>query len=204
MATRTAKAPAAPKAAKTAKAVAKGAAVADAKRARYAELGKLLSSLPCPQALLAVQAGDATDIAAVTAMWVSYDPVIIAVYLRPGMRTHELVNQSRQFTINVVDEAQNAKALLAGSIKGDDPTKLDKLALRLEPAESVGSPRVVGAAASYECRVLKVAACGDHDLFLGLVTGWNVRKGGKPVVRYGGRSHSVGAELEGPLVKYPH
>lgn len=194
MATKTAKAPTPPKSTPN-----------DAlRRARNAELGRLLSSLPCPQALLCVRAGEATDIAAVTAMWVSYDPVIIAVYLHPGMRTHQLVNQGRHFTINVVDEAQNAKALLAGSIKGDDPDKLEKLALRLEPSESVASPRVAGSAASYECRVLKVAACGDHDLFLGLVTGWSVRKGGKPVVRFGGQSHSVGAALEGPAVKYPH
>lgn len=176
----------------------------EARRARNAELGRLLSSLPCPQALLCVRAGEDTDVAAVTAMWVSYDPVIVAVYLHPAMRTHKLVNQGRHFTINVVDEAQNAKALLAGSIKGNDPTKLDKLALKFEPSESIGSPRVAGAAASYECRVLKVAACGDHDLFLGLVTGWSVRKGGKPVVRYGGRSHAIGTALEGPAVKYPH
>lgn len=197
MATRTAKAvPAAGQGAKRAK--------DEGKRARNAELGRLLSSLPCPQALLCVRSGDVTDVAAVTAMWVSYDPVIVAVYLHPGMRTHKLVNQGRHFTINVVDEAQNAKALLAGSIKGDDPDKLEKLALRLEPSESVASPRVAGSAANYECRVLKVAACGDHDLFLGLVTGWNVRKGGKPVVRWGGASRAVGAALEGPVVKYPH
>ncbi|MCC7100462.1 MAG: flavin reductase family protein [Rubrivivax sp.] len=176
----------------------------DARRARNAELGRLLSSLPCPQALLCVQTGEETDVAAVTAMWVSYDPVIVAVYLHPGMRTHLLVNQGRHFTINVVDEALNAKALLAGSIKGKDPGKLEKLALKFEPSESIGSPRVAGAAASYECRVLKVAACGDHDLFLGLVTGWSVRKGGKPVVRYGGKSHAIGTALEGPAVKYPH
>ena len=88
--------------------------------------------------------------------------------------------------------------------KGDDPKKLEKLALQFEASESIDSPRVAGAAASYECRVLKVAACGDHDLFLGLVTGHGVRDGGKPVVRWGGRSHAIGAALEGPAVKYPH
>lgn len=200
MATRSPKTPKADKPAKAGAASAKDAA----RRARLAELGRLLSSLPCPQALLCVQAGEDTDVAAVTAMWVSYDPVIVAVYLHPAMRTHQLVNRGRHFTINVVDEAQNAKALLAGSIKGNDPAKLDKLALKFEPSESIGSPRVAGAAASYECRVLKVAACGDHDLFLGLVTGWSVRKGGKPVVRYGGKSHAIGTALEGPAVKYPH
>ncbi|MBE7417920.1 MAG: flavin reductase family protein [Ideonella sp.] len=173
-------------------------------RTRFAELSKLLSSLPCPETLLCVRAGEVTDVAAVTTMWVSYDPVIVAVYLRPGIRTHKLVNEGRQFTLNVVDEAQNPQALLAGSLKGDDPDKLKKLALQFEPAASIDSPRVSGAAASYECRVLKVAACGDHDLFLGLVTGWNVRDGGKPVVRWGGHSHAIGATLEAPAVKYPH
>jgi flavin reductase (DIM6/NTAB) family NADH-FMN oxidoreductase RutF len=137
-------------------------------------------------------------------MWVSFDPVIVAVYLRPGTRTHKLVNEGRQFTLNVVDEAQNKQALLAGSLKGDDPDKLRKLALEFTPSESIDSPRVGGSAASYECRVLKVAACGDHDLFLGLVTGWSVRADGKPVVRWQGRSCAVGAALEGPAVKYPH
>lgn len=175
-----------------------------AKTSRHAELGKLLSSLPCPEALLCARVGETTDVAAVTAMWVSYDPVIVAVYLRPGIRTHRLVNEGRQFTLNVVDEAQNPQALLAGSLKGDDPDKLKKLALQFVPSQSIDSPRIDGVAASYECRVLKVAACGDHDLFLGLVTGWSVRADGKPVVRWQGRSCAIGAALEGPAVKYPH
>ena len=66
------------------------------------------------------------------------------------------------------------------------------------------SPRIAGAAASYDCRVLKVAACGDHDLFLGLVREWSVREGGRPVVRFGGASHRIGDALPGPAVRYPH
>jgi flavin reductase (DIM6/NTAB) family NADH-FMN oxidoreductase RutF len=176
-----------------------------ASRARRSELAQLLSSLPCPAALICARsAGGDLDVAAVTTMWVSYDPVIVAVYLSPGSRTHRLVNEGRQFTLNVVDEAQNRQALLAGSIKGDDPDKLRKLGLQFNPSTSIDTPRIEGAAASYECRVLKVAACGDHDLFLGLVTGWTAHAGAKPVVRYQGRSCAIGAALEGPDVTYPH
>ena len=166
-------------------------------------LGRLLASLPCPQGLLCVHSGGATDLVAATAMWVSYDPVIVAVYLKPGSTAHRLVNEGRQFTFNVADEAQNEAALKAGSIKGADARKLAKVGLTLVPG-SVASPRVEGAAASYDCRVLKVAACGDHDLFLGLVTDWTVRDGGRPVMRFGGASRGVGKALPGPAVRYPH
>jgi flavin reductase (DIM6/NTAB) family NADH-FMN oxidoreductase RutF len=166
-------------------------------------LARLLGSLPCPEGLLAVRAGDTTDIVAATAMWVSYVPVIIAVYLRPGSTAHRLVNEGRHFTFNVADEAQNEAALKAGSIKGADAAKLAKVGLTLATG-SVPSPRVEGAAASYDCRVLKVAACGDHDLFLGLVTDWTVRDGGRPVIRSGGLSCAVGRALPGPAVRYPH
>ena len=166
-------------------------------------LARLLGSLPCPQGLLAVRAGDATDVVAATAMWVSYDPVIVAVYLKPGSTAHRLVNEARHFTFNVSDEAQNEAALKAGSIRGGDARKLTKVGLALQTG-SVPSPRVAGSAASYDCRVLKVAACGDHDLFLGLVRDWRVRDDGRPVVRFGGASHGVGAALRGPRVSYPH
>ena len=166
-------------------------------------LAPLLGSLPCPAGLLCVKAGDAADIATATAMWVSYDPVILAVYLRPGSTAHRLVNESRSFSFNVADESQNDAALKAGSIKGVDEKKLAKVGLALVPG-TTASPRVDGAAASYDCRVLKVAACGDHDLFLGLVTAWSVREGGKPVVRFGGRSCAIGQPLGGPEVSYPH
>ncbi|MCU0804976.1 MAG: flavin reductase family protein [Burkholderiales bacterium] len=166
-------------------------------------LAELLGSLPCPTGLLCARAGSATDVVAATAMWVSYDPVIVAVYLKPGSTAHRLVNEGRHFTFNVADEAQNAAALKAGSIKGGDAGKLAKVGVTLVPG-SVPSPRVAGAAASYDCRVLKVAACGDHDLFLGLVTDWTVRAGGKPVVRFGGASCGVGKALPGPSVSYPH
>jgi flavin reductase (DIM6/NTAB) family NADH-FMN oxidoreductase RutF len=168
-----------------------------------AALARLLGSLPCPQGLLAVSAGGASDVVAATSMWVSYDPVILAVYLKPGTSAHRLVNEARHFTFNVAAEAQNEATLKAGSIRGSDTRKLEQLGLVLVPGR-VPSPRVDGAAASYDCRVLKVAACGDHDLFLGLVTDWAVRDGVRPVVRYGGESCSVGAPLAGPEVRYPH
>jgi flavin reductase (DIM6/NTAB) family NADH-FMN oxidoreductase RutF len=166
-------------------------------------LATLLGSLPCPEGLLCVKAGESTDIATATAMWVSYDPVILAVYLKPGSTAHRLVNEGRSFSFNVADESQNKAALKAGSIKGADEKKLAKVGLALVPG-TTASPRVDGAAASYDCRVLKVAACGDHDLFLGLVTAWTVREGGKPVVRFGGDSCAIGKALGGPKVGYPH
>lgn len=168
------------------------------------ELAKLLSSLPCPEVLLCVKAGSATDVVAVTTMWVSYDPVIAAVYLKPGSAAHRLVNEGRNFTLNVVDEAQNRQALLAGSLRGDEPDKLAQLGLAFAPSATVPSPRVEGVSASYECRVLKVAACGTHDLFLGLVTDSWIADGGKPVIRYRGESRGLGPVLPGQDVKYPH
>ena len=171
---------------------------------RPEELTKLLSSLPCPEVLLCVKAGDATDVVAVTTMWVSYDPVIAAVYLKPGSVAHRLVNEGRNFTLNVVDENQNRAALAAGSVKGDAPGKLEQLGLSFAASNTVPSPRVQGVSASYECRVLKVAACGTHDLFLGLVTDSWVAETGKPVVRYRGESRGLGVVLPGQDVKYPH
>ncbi len=164
----------------------------------------LLSSLPCPEVFLAVRAGDATDVVAVTTMWVSYDPVIAVVYLKPGSTAHRLVNEGRNFTLNVVDAAQDRQAILAGTIPGNDPDKLRKLGLDLVPADSIDSPRVGNAAASYECRVLKVAACGTHDLFLGLVTGWWTRDGAKPVIRYRGESWPLETPLPDSHAPYPH
>lgn len=171
---------------------------------RSKELAKLLSSLPCPEVLLCVKAGDSQDVAAVTTMWVSYDPVIAAVYLSPGSTVHRLVNEGRNFTLNVVDEPQNPQALLAGTLHGNDPGKLAKLGLTFTPGKTVPSPRVKGVSASYECRVLKVAACGTHDLFLGLVTDSWVADAGKPVIRYRGESRGLGAALPGQGVSYPH
>lgn len=168
------------------------------------ELAELLSSLPCPEVLLCVKAGEATDVVAVTTMWVSYDPVITAVYLKPGTVAHRLVNEGRNFTLNVVDESQDRQALRAGSLSGDDPKKMKKLELDLVPSKSIESPRVQGVSASYECRVLKVAACGTHDLFLGLVTGWSATGEGNPVIRYRGKSWGLGKALKGSKVSYPH
>lgn len=168
------------------------------------DLSRLLSSLPCPEVLLCVQAGDAKDVVAVTTMWVSYDPVIAAVYLKPGSTAHRLVNEGRNFTLNVVDEGQNRAALTAGSVKGDAPDKLEQLGLSFAPSAAVPSPRIEGVSASYECRVLEVAACGTHDLFLGLVTHWWIADSGKPVIRYRGQSRGLGAVLPGQDVKYPH
>lgn len=163
----------------------------------------LLSSLPCPELLLVVKAGDEADAVAVTTMWVSYDPVIAAVYLKPGTTAHRLVQRARAFTLNLASEDLDRAALAAGTTPGDAPGKLERLGLELEPARTVESPRVKGAAARYECRVVGITPCGSHDLFLAVVTAWDAPRG-KPVIRYGHRSHGLGPALPGPDVAYPH
>ncbi len=163
----------------------------------------LLSSLPCPELLLCVRAGGETDVATVTAMWVSYEPVIAAVYLRPGTTAHRLVATAREFTLNLVDEAQDRAALTAGSLSGADPDKLSRLGLEFTAPRAVESPRIRGAAAHYECRVVGITPCGSHDLILGVVTAWDA-PGGTPVIRYGHRSHRLGDPIPGPDVAYPH
>ena len=84
-------------------------------------------------------------------------PIFIA-FIRPSRYTHEMVERSGEFTVNIpMGEADSAVTKIlgfCGTKSGRDYDKVKELGLTLEASEVVGAPGIKELPLTLECKVL--------------------------------------------------
>ena len=111
--------------------------------------------LPVPAVLVTVAGGSQTD-DIVTIAWVGTvcsAPPMVSVAIRPSRHSHELLQRSRDFVVNVPRASQVREVALTG--------------LTAAPASKVTAPLIVECPINMECVVRHQLALGAHDLFIG-------------------------------------
>ena len=116
----------------------------------------------------------------VTVAWagtVNSDPPMVSVSLRKERYSHDLILDSGEFVINLVDEAMCRAVDFCGVRSGRDTDKSRETGLAYTGAEGLDTaPAVDGAPASLSCKVRQMIPLGSHDMFLGEVVAVRVRK----------------------------
>jgi len=108
----------------------------------------------------------------VTLAWitpVSHNPPFVAICIHKNHFSHELIEKSGEFVINVPGEDLLDKVHSCGSISGREVNKFEKFKLTPLKAEKVKPPLVEECLAHLECVVVKIYPAGDHSIFLGEV-----------------------------------
>ena len=109
---------------------------------------------------------------------VTDDPPTLLVCLNKGSATHGAVTRSRAFCVNVLRaDDSDLSNLFSGAQSGESRFKSrewSKLA--------TGSPVLVDALVSFDCRVVKKLAHGSHTIFLGQVEQVLFGKKGRPLL----------------------
>ena len=120
--------------------------------------------MPAPVAIVIASAGDRRDASTVTFFSeVAHHPTSLWVSLNTSSLTHELVQESGEFTLSVLSRKQRDLALACGTISGRQADKCAGLDLVLTPR---GFHYLVGAIASTACRVRRTISLGDHTVFI--------------------------------------
>ncbi len=130
---------------------------------------------PLPPALIA--SGNMTSPNVMTAAWtgiICSDPVITYVSIRPSRYSHELISQSKEFTINVPTWKIASAVDTVGVKTGRNINKFELTGLTPEPCTKISAPQVKECPISIECKVLEVRSFGTHDMFLAEVVAVNV------------------------------
>lgn len=65
--------------------------------------------------------------------------------------------------------------------------KIKELGLPTEPAEVIAVPRIKGALANLECKLVDSLVSGDHTIFVGKVVAGAYLDGRRPLVWSGGK-----------------
>jgi flavin reductase (DIM6/NTAB) family NADH-FMN oxidoreductase RutF len=107
----------------------------------------------------------------------SLDPVLLLVCIDNRLPTHEAIEASRRFVVNVLGEGQEELAL---RFARPSPDKFAGVALR--PGHEL--PVLAEGIAHFVCDVHERFPGGDHSIFTGLVRGCGATPGRRPLVYF--------------------
>lgn len=127
---------------------------------------------PLPSVMVSCRrAGEKPNI--MTAAWtgtVCSDPAMVYISVRPGRFSHDIIRDSGEFVINLVDGKLTRHMDYCGVRSGRDTDKFADCGLHAVPSETVAAPSVAESPVCIECRVTQIVPLGSHDMFLAEVT----------------------------------
>ena len=126
----------------------------------------------------------------------SIDPPMLLVGIAPKRYSHELIEETREFVVNVPTMDILRETLFCGRRTGREYNKFDEAGLTPLPAKTVKPQIIKECVAHLECRLHQQIAPGDHTLFIGEVLAAYANEGAfierydlqkvKPVYHMGG------------------
>ena len=124
---------------------------------------------PKPTALITCQdtKGKANIIAIAAITVVSHRPPIFMIAVREDRFSHDLIQDSGEFVINMPTADQIEATHLCGRISGRTCDKFQASALTPISASEVQAPLIHECPINIECKVVETARPGTHTLFFG-------------------------------------
>ncbi len=135
--------------------------------------GALLA--PVPPALVTCADGDRRNV--LTVAWtgvLNTVPPKTYVSIRPARYSHELIQNSGCFVINLATESLVRAVDFCGCRSGREVDKFEAMELACEPSPVLGLPMLSACPVSLECRVFETRPLGSHDMFLADIVGVSV------------------------------
>lgn len=114
-----------------------------------------------------------------TAAWqtpISKEPPLVGVSIAPKRYTHELIEASGDFVVNVPTAAILEQVHGCGKVSGREEDKFVKFELTALPAKKVAAPLIGECIAHLECRLYERLTIGDHTLIVGEVIAASVEE----------------------------
>ena len=113
----------------------------------------------------------------VTLAWagtISSDPVMLSVSVRPERYSHELIEESGEFVVNLVTEDLLKACDWCGVRSGRDYDKFAENNLAPYTSEYMETPAIAESPVNLYCKVKKTERLGSHDMYIAEVVGVTV------------------------------
>ena len=99
----------------------------------------------------------------------SFNPPMVVIGVGVGSYSHNLIQETGEFVINIPTMKIVRKTLLCGRMTGKEHDKFREAHLTPAPAKMVKPPIIEECVAHLECRLRQQMTTGDHTLFIGEV-----------------------------------
>jgi flavin reductase (DIM6/NTAB) family NADH-FMN oxidoreductase RutF len=124
---------------------------------------------PCPVVLVTcVDSMEEPNI--ITLAWagtVCSEPPMIGLGIRPSRYSHKLIENSKEFVVNIPTAKILKETDYCGVTSGRDADKFSETNLTPEQADKVKAPLIRECPVNMECILKNKVPLGAHDLFLG-------------------------------------
>jgi len=107
----------------------------------------------------------------------SINPPMLAISLAPKRFSHQIIEETGEFVVNVPTMKIVRQSLYCGRISGTKVDKFKETQLTPAPAKKVKSPIIKECVAHLECKLVQKILTGDHTLFVGEVLAAYVNQG---------------------------
>ncbi len=100
---------------------------------------------------------------------VSIDPPLLLICVVKEWYTSELINDSKEFVINIPDYSMLKEVMMAGTLSGRRIDKLQKMGLEVSKGRMVQAPVINKCIGHLECKLVKKVEAGESYIFIGKV-----------------------------------
>lgn len=129
------------------------------------------------------------------AMHISYDPMLIAIFIHEGSATYRNVMETKEFGVNISSDEQASLVNIAG---GYSRVEIDKLSIGLfdtYPARCIKAPMIKGCVINAECIMVAHYKIGDHVAVIGEVIDAKFDKTKSPLIYHKGTYRKIGKKI---------
>ena len=151
--------------------------------------------VPCSVNLITVATKEKQDAMTGTAMFVSEDLPLLIVSVAKHLLTHELIEETGEFVLNVASPNQAELARKVGATHGRDVDKFKQFNIGTEKANKVQAPVINGSCANLECKVVTSYSTGNYTIYLAEVVDMKGADGEAPIAWYRNKYFALGGEL---------
>ncbi|MGB4504079.1 MAG: flavin reductase family protein [Syntrophaceticus sp.] len=147
------------------------------------QMRSALDLLPMPVVLIGARDGDKHNVT--TVAWInqcSWTPLQVMVSIAPQRYIHDMIAKSREFMVTIMGEGDEETVFFCGTKSGRDVDKVKELGLATDPGEIIAVPRLKGALANLECKLVQSLISGDHTIFIGEVVAADFCNNHRPLV----------------------
>ena len=136
--------------------------------------GNMLYPLPAVMVSCSMPGGTPNIITVAWCGTVCSDPAMVSISVRPERYSHDIIENSGEFVINLVTDKLAEACDWCGVRSGRDYDKFREMKLTEYRSDLMATPAINESPVNIYCRVVKSERLGSHDMFIGEVMGVTV------------------------------
>ena len=105
----------------------------------------------------------------VTVAWtgtICSDPAMVSISVRPERYSHDIIEETSEFVINLVTKDLTYATDYCGVRSGRDVDKFKEMNLTPLPSKMIDAVGIEESPVNIECKVVEVKKLGSHDMFI--------------------------------------